>query len=115
MVIALLGAILIAIVFVLSLAYSSANSRAIKAENEVARLEGLGDERSELHNEELRTVLNEVKIMRESLTSKIGELATDGLTTDGGHHKQWFLEEIAKLCGVTEEWLDANVDRGIIP
>lgn len=31
--------------------------------------------------------------------SKIVEIALDGLTTDGSHHKQWFLEEILKVFG----------------
>ena len=27
---------------------------------------------------------------------RVKELAVSGLLTDGGHHKQWFLEEILK-------------------
>jgi hypothetical protein len=35
---------------------------------------------------------------------KVKELATNGLLTDGGHHKQWYLEEILKA-------LDVNLDE----
>ena len=30
---------------------------------------------------------------------KIKELCIGGLLTDGGHHKQWYLEEILKTLG----------------
>jgi hypothetical protein len=29
----------------------------------------------------------------------IKDLVKDGLCTDGGHHKQWYLEEVLKLLG----------------
>ncbi len=32
--------------------------------------------------------------MDNDLIRKIAELCTNGLTTDGGHHKQWYLEQI---------------------
>lgn len=31
--------------------------------------------------------------------NEIYELCVNGLLTDGGHHKQWFLEEILKKSG----------------
>lgn len=43
------------------------------------------------------------------------ELVLAGLSFDGSHHKQWFLEEIAKLLGYDEEYLDKNFERGIAP
>ena len=41
------------------------------------------------------------------------ELALEGLTIDGAHHKQWYLEEIVKAlgCDVPEEL----VGEGIAP
>ncbi len=30
-------------------------------------------------------------------------LALEGLTTDGGHHKQWYLEQIARALGINPE------------
>ena len=36
---------------------------------------------------------------------KAKELATNGLQTDGGHHKQWYLEEILKALDVDLEEL----------
>lgn len=51
---------------------------------------------------------------------KIKELCIAGLQTDGGHHKQWYLEEILKACGYnlrklsieicTEEAIQENED-----
>ena len=34
--------------------------------------------------------------MKDSIKKEILELCIYGLKTDGGHHKQWFLEEIIK-------------------
>lgn len=34
-----------------------------------------------------------------SKLDKIRDLALDGLLIDGGHYKQWFLEQIAVLAG----------------
>jgi hypothetical protein len=30
---------------------------------------------------------------------RMADLARDGLQTDGGHHKQWYLEQILEACG----------------
>lgn len=35
--------------------------------------------------------------MKTIVVSNVINLCLDGLTTDGGHHKQWALEEILKL------------------
>jgi hypothetical protein len=43
----------------------------------------------------------------------IVELVLDGLYTDGGHHKQWFLEEIGRIVGV--ELTEEEVELGIAP
>ncbi len=49
----------------------------------------------------------------------IKELALDALETDGEHHKQWYLEEILKLCGVNVETLRKTFrsygEKGIAP
>lgn len=44
---------------------------------------------------------------------QIRELVSDGLQTDGGHHKQWYLAQIAKIVGIDIE-LDEE-DMGIAP
>lgn len=59
------------------------------------------------------------------LEKKMGvatELAVDGLLTDGGHHKQWYLEEIIKALGmdldtIREDLRDNDYDweDGIAP
>jgi len=49
----------------------------------------------------------------------IEELALDALEIDGAHHKQWYLEEILKLCGANVENLRKNFrtygEEGIAP
>jgi hypothetical protein len=35
-----------------------------------------------------------------ALTSDLTDLVQAGLTTDGAHHKQWYLEQVAKLMGL---------------
>ncbi|KKL78792.1 hypothetical protein LCGC14_2021330 [marine sediment metagenome] len=48
--------------------------------------------------------------------AEIMELAKDGLFTDGGHHKQWFLEEIFKLAGgEIDEEMQQEFEEGIAP
>jgi len=42
----------------------------------------------------------------------IRNLLYDGLSTDGGRHKQWFLEEIAKKLGFD---IGKNYEEGIAP
>jgi hypothetical protein len=40
-------------------------------------------------------------------------LFVDALTTDGAHHKQWYLEKIAEKLGISIH--DFNYDKGIAP
>jgi hypothetical protein len=40
-------------------------------------------------------------------------LFVEALTTDGGHHKQWYLEKIAKLLRIKIN--DFIYDKGIAP
>ena len=42
---------------------------------------------------------------------KIKKLAIDGLCTDGGHHKQWYLEEILKALGHNLEVVRRGVNE----
>ncbi len=58
----------------------------------------------------------------ENTLDEIKELAISGLLTDGGHHKQWFLEEILKKLGInltdlkeTLEKEDYSWEPGIVP
>ena len=53
---------------------------------------------------------------------EIKELAIHGLLTDGGHHKQWYLEEILKALGYNLKELrrelnkeDYDWEEGIAP
>lgn len=39
---------------------------------------------------------------------QIIDLCVKGLTTDGAHHKQWYLEEILKTLGPNTEKLNPN-------
>lgn len=48
---------------------------------------------------------------------RIIELLTNGLQTDGAHHKQWYLNEVLKLVDAeiakeVEQW---TADAGIAP
>lgn len=45
--------------------------------------------------------------------SEIEQLIIAGLCTDGAHHKQWYLEQIAKLLGIDLSAID--YDRGMAP
>jgi len=39
------------------------------------------------------------------LLFEIAKICIDGLCTDGDHHKQWYLEEVLKKLGFSEEAL----------
>ena len=42
---------------------------------------------------------------RTVIVGDIKGLLEDALYTDGAHHKQWYLEEIGRLCGVdVDQW-----------
>jgi len=44
---------------------------------------------------------------------KIRNLVEDGLQTDGGHHKQWYLEQIGEVIGID---IDKEMhEEGIAP
>jgi len=45
--------------------------------------------------------------------AKLEKLFVDALTTDGSHHKQWYLEKIANELGIAIR--DFNYDKGIAP
>jgi len=44
---------------------------------------------------------------------RIEKMFVDALTTDGAHHKQWYLEKIAKELGIHID--DFLFDKGIAP
>ena len=48
---------------------------------------------------------------------KATAIAVDGLITDGGHHKQWYLEQILIALGVNMDELRDTLDwdEGIAP
>lgn len=44
------------------------------------------------------------------------DLVKEGLETDGGHHKQWYLEQIALALGVDSIWIEEHEgEKGIAP
>ena len=56
------------------------------------------------------------------LIEKLQDLAMDGLLTDGGHHKQWYLEQIMEMLGINLDRLaeefklyDCEWEPGIAP
>ena len=56
------------------------------------------------------------------LIEKLQDLAMDGLLTDGGHHKQWYLEQILETLGINLDQLaeelkllDCEWEPGIAP
>ena len=59
----------------------------------------------------------------EDVELEVMELAIEGLFTDGGHHKQWFLEQILRsvdcdLNLLEQEYLyndEESWDKGIAP
>jgi len=55
----------------------------------------------------------------EVVYQKIKNLVVEGLTTDGEHHKQWYLEQVLIILGVDLEDLRTNGytfwDKGIAP
>lgn len=47
--------------------------------------------------------LSEGKGAKKMKITKLRELILDALICDGEHHKQWYLEEIGKECGIDIE------------
>jgi len=45
---------------------------------------------------------------------RVAELLEEGLCTDGGHHKQWYLEEIAKELSIEVPGIEQR-EEGIAP
>ena len=43
--------------------------------------------------------------------AEIESLALEAIQTDGGHHKQWYLEKILEMCG----WEDPKELQRIYP
>lgn len=64
--------------------------------------------------------VDEAQRMNESLKRLIcglEQLCVDGLTTDGGHHKQWYLEQIllATIGAERVSALSGQWEKGIAP
>lgn len=53
---------------------------------------------------------SEITIVRTEIF-RAGSLLQEAVQTDGGHHKQWYLEEIAKILGI----ILPEHDEGIAP
>lgn len=51
------------------------------------------------------------------LFKDISDLAVEGLLTDGGHHKQWYIEQMLKALGFDVDELEKKYafERGIAP
>jgi len=50
--------------------------------------------------------------------NKIIQLCIDGLCTDGGHHKQWYLEQILLLFNEEDTIRELNmedIEQGVAP
>jgi len=45
----------------------------------------------------------------------IKDLIIEALLTDGEHHKQWYLEQIAKKIGLDLKHFKGQYDKGIAP
>ncbi len=56
-----------------------------------------------------------MKQILESDWQKIEDAVKAALATDGGHHKQWYLERIARLLGIDISELDGLIEDGIAP
>ena len=51
-------------------------------------------------------------------TEKIIQLAIDGLCTNGGHHKQWYLEQILLVLNESDTIRELNhegIEEGVAP
>jgi hypothetical protein len=73
----------------------------------------------------LREGISYLEELHEFKVKKLVELEKficDGMHTDGGHHKQWYLGQVLLMLGFTKEevekWLkykDYDIDWGIAP
>jgi len=48
------------------------------------------------------------------MTDTVRDLIIGALTTDGEHHKQWYLERIAEVLGI-ELVTELDYEKGIAP
>ncbi len=58
-----------------------------------------------------------MKNFKDVAIEKVIELCLDGLYTDGGHHKQWYLERILQILEdkKTIKLLESQWEKGIAP
>ncbi|MHB1764935.1 MAG: hypothetical protein ACYCS1_05295 [Gammaproteobacteria bacterium] len=60
------------------------------------------------------TALNKLSDILAEGDKSVKELIMQGLITDGEHHKQWYLEQIAKKLGI-ELVGKLNYEQGVSP
>lgn len=53
-----------------------------------------------IRSENFRLAMESMEL--QGLLVEVGKLALEGIETDGGHHKRWYLEEIAKRIQAAE-------------
>ena len=87
----------------------------------------LRDFEDDIANHRYRTVVERLKATigdgdntasDKALMAKVADLALEGLVTDGVHHKQWYLEQIARLVlgdDAFEERVADEYEPGIPP
>lgn len=115
----IIGSIVLALVGALAYGQIQTSSENERLRREHRQMHNDREERIKRHREELQSLNDEMR-KRNRSRSLAWELALDGLHVDGGHHKQWYLEEIAKALGSTEEELakmreDTFYESGIAP
>ena len=49
------------------------------------------------------------------MTETVKTLILNGLITDGAHHKQWYLEQIAKILGIDLKEELHGYEKGMPP
>jgi len=56
---------------------------------------------------------NVKKKLTQNAANEIENFVLDALETDGAHHKQWYLEEIAKMLEI--DLSNSEHDKGLAP
>jgi hypothetical protein len=58
------------------------------------------------HNRKEKELLDQLEAQLRDL-EQIKRFVLEGVSTDGAHHKQWYLCEIGLVCGLTMDFSDA--------
>lgn len=73
-------------------------------------------DRNDERLDELEEKLADAKVLIKTSVIKALDLAYEALQTDGAHHKQWYLEQIAIALGGHEEYIQQiESEEGIPP